>query len=293
MRNYGIWAGLGASAIWGGMYVVSKVVLEVIPPFTLITIRLILGILTLWLIVARRGGLHITRKQTLQVIGVGWMGYGVSIGFQFVGTKLSNASNGALITSTAPVFILLFAAWLLRERITLQRLLALGASSLGVLVVIDPRSAQLSPEMFWGNLSLVAAAVTWALFSVLVRLVTRDLEALPMSLVAFLGGFLVSVPAGAWELSTMGIGEITWGVVAGVLFLGVISTALAMYLWNVAFATLEASVASLTLFAQPVVGAGLGAIFLGERLTPLFLLGGALITAGLWLATWEKKPRLA
>ncbi|MDD5467240.1 MAG: DMT family transporter [Anaerolineales bacterium] len=293
IRRFGIWAGLGASAIWGGMYVVSKVVLEVIPPFSLITMRLILGVLTLWIIVSLRGGLHFRRKQALQVIGVGWLGYGVSIGFQFVGTKLSTASNGALITSATPAFILLFAAWLLRERITLQRVIALGASSLGVLVVIDPRSAHLSPEMFWGNISLVAAAVTWALYSVLVRLVTRDLEALPVSLVAFLGGFLVSVPAGAWELSATGIGEITWGVVAGVLFLGIISTALAMYLWNVAFATLEASVASLTLFAQPVVGAGLGAIFLGERLTPLFLLGGALIGFGLWLATWERKPQIA
>jgi drug/metabolite transporter (DMT)-like permease len=67
----------------------------------------------------------------------------------------------------------------------------------------------------------------------------------------------------------------------------VISTALAMYLWNNAFAKLEAGVASLTFFAQPVVGAGLGALLLGEQLTPLFLLGGALIGMGLWLASRE------
>jgi drug/metabolite transporter (DMT)-like permease len=111
--------------------------------------------------------------------------------------------------------------------------------------------------------------------------------------VAFFGGFLVTIPAGAWEISTSGMGQITFGVLLGVLYLGIISTALAMYLWNNAFAILEAGVASLTLFAQPVVGAGLGALLLGERLTPLFLIGGVLIGVGMWLATSEKSPDIA
>jgi drug/metabolite transporter (DMT)-like permease len=44
---FGILCGLGAASIWGGMYVVSKVVLEIIPPFTLVSLRLLLGIITL------------------------------------------------------------------------------------------------------------------------------------------------------------------------------------------------------------------------------------------------------
>jgi drug/metabolite transporter (DMT)-like permease len=58
-----------------------------------------------------------------------------------------------------------------------------------------------------------------------------------------------------------------------------------MFLWNYAFATLEAGVASLTFFAQPVVGAALGTTFLGEKLTPLFFLGAGLIGLGLWLSS--------
>jgi drug/metabolite transporter (DMT)-like permease len=269
------------------MYVVSKVVLEVIPPFALITLRLLLGIGVLGIIVLLQGGTGFTREQTLGVVGVGLVGYGISLGFQFIGTKLSTASNGALVTSATPAFVLLFAGWLLGEPVTRRRLLALGVSTLGVLAVIDPRTARLSPDLFWGNLSLVAAALTWALYSVLIRKVTRDLDTVPVSLVAFFGGLLIVVPAGAWEVSAQGIGSITPGIIAGVLFLGIISTALAMYLWNNAFATLEAGVASLTFFAQPVVGAGLGALFLGERLTPLFLIGGVLIGFGLWIASRE------
>lgn len=284
MKHLGIISGIAASAIWGGMYVVSKVVLEVIPPFALLSLRLLLGTLTLWGIVAFTGGIGFTRKQMLQVLGVGWVGYGISLGFQFVGTKLSTASNGSLVTSTTPAFIILFAALILGEKITRHQLIALGVSTLGVLAVIDPRSAQISPDLFLGNLSLVAAAITWALYSVLIRKVTRDLDTLRVSLVAFWGGMIITLPAAGWEISRSGVGEITPGIIWGILFLGIVSTALAMYLWNTAFATLEAGVASLTFFAQPVVGAGLGALFLGEKLTPLFLLGGMLIGIGLWLA---------
>ena len=280
----GILCGLGAAAIWGGMYVVSKVVLDVIPPFSLVTLRLLLGIGVLWGVLAFQGGVGLTRRQWGQALAVGLVGYGVSLGFQFIGTRLSTASNGALVTSATPAFVLLFAAWLLGERITRPRLLALALATLGVVAVIDPRTARLSPDLFWGNLSLVAAALTWALYSVLVRKATRGMKVLPATMVFFIGGLFITLPGAAIELQRITVGEITAGVVAGVLYLGVISTALAMYLWNRAFAELEAGVASLTFFAQPVVGAALGALFLREQLSLLFLLGGALIGLGLWLA---------
>ncbi|MGE5073832.1 MAG: DMT family transporter [Anaerolineae bacterium] len=283
----GILSGLAAASIWGAMYVVSKVVLDVIPPFTLIFTRLVLGGLALWLLLALRGGLHVSARQFWQVFAVGLVGYGVSLGFQFIGTKLSTAANGSLVTSATPAFILLFASLILKERITPRRLIALLISTLGVVAVIDPRSARLEPGLFLGNLSLLAAALTWALYSVLIRLVTRQLDVLTVSLIAFMGGLPVVIPAGLWETSTQGIGQITPGIVAGVLFLGIICTALAMALWNNSFAALDASVASLTFFAQPVVGSLLGWFFLKESITPLFILGGLLIAAGLVVASRE------
>lgn len=285
----GLLCGLGAASIWGGMYVVSKVVLEIIPPFTLVAIRLLLGAMTLAIVLFVRGFPNISRKQFLQVIGVGFVGYGVSLSLQFLGTKLSTAANGSLVTSATPAFVLLFAWMLLKETITPLRTVSLVLATLGVIAVIDPRSAQLNPELFLGNLSLIGAAITWALYSVLVRKTTKNLDVLPFSLIAFLGGLPITMPAGAWEAATLGIGEITPGVIGGILFLGVISTALAMVLWNTAFALVDASLASLTFFAQPVVGTLLGWLFLGEQITPLFLLGGFLIGLGLVLSTREKQ----
>jgi drug/metabolite transporter (DMT)-like permease len=283
----GLLCGFGAASIWGGMYVVSKIVLEIIPPFTLVTLRLLLGALTLTIILLVRGLPSISRKQVYQVLGVGFIGYGISLSLQFWGTKLSTAANGSLVTSATPAFVLLFAWMLLGEKITGRRLLALLLATLGVVTVIDPRSAQLDPDLFLGNLFLIGAAITWALYSVLVRKVTQSTDVLLFSLIAFLGGLPVSIPASAWELNKVQIGTITPGVVGGVLFLGIISTALAMVLWNSAFALVSAGLASLTFFAQPVVGTLLGWFFLGESITPLFILGGILIGAGIIISSRE------
>ena len=284
---YGFLCGLGAASIWGGMYVVSKVVLEIIPPFTLVAMRLLLGIITLAIVIVLHGGLKITRTRLLQVFGVGFVGYGISLSLQFLGTKLSTAANGSLVTSATPAFVLLFAWILLSERITTRKFAALLLATLGVVAVIDPRSAQLNPNLFFGNILLLGAAVTWALYSVLVRKVTQNLDVLPFSLIAFVGGLPVAIPAGAWELAKVGVGTISLGVVGGVLFLGIISTALAMILWNTAFTILDAGTASLTFFAQPVVGTLLGWFVLGEKITPLFLLGGVLIGIGILISAKE------
>ena len=281
----GIICGLSAASIWGGMYVVSKVVLEVIPPFALLTIRLVLGILALGIVIVLRTKVSMTAKQVWQIFLVGVVGYGISLGFQFVGTKLSTASNGSLVTSATPAFILLFAPFLLGEKTTPRRVIALLISTLGVIAVIDPRTAELSPSLFWGNISLLAAALTWALYSVLVRKTAQVTDVITSTAIMLAGGLPSGILFSVWEIKTQGIGIITPGIIGGILFLGIISTAVAMFLWNFAFAELPAAVASLTFFAQPVVGSVLGAVFLGEKITPLFLVGGLLIAIGLVIAS--------
>jgi drug/metabolite transporter (DMT)-like permease len=88
-------------------------------------------------------------------------------------------------------------------------------------------------------------------------------------------------------LSFQGIGVVSAGIIGGILFLGIISTAIAMFMWNYAFAELPAAVASLTFFAQPVVGTLLGWFFLSEKITPLFVLGGVLIGIGILISSRE------
>lgn len=281
----GIFSGLTAAAIWGGMYVVSKVVLEVIPPFSLLLLRLILGFAALGIVIMFRGGFSINKNQFWSFFGVGMIGYGVSLGFQFVGTKLSTAANGSLVTSATPALVIPFALLFLKETITKRRLAAIILASAGVLAVIDPRNAQMTSNLFLGNISLLCAAITWALYSVLVRKVSSNSDILQASAIMLLGGLPITIPAAIWEMTFNTIGQITIPIIGGILFLGFISTAIAMFLWNYAFAKLPASVASLTFFAQPVVGSLLGWYFLSEKITPLFIAGGVLIGIGIMISS--------
>jgi drug/metabolite transporter (DMT)-like permease len=276
--------GIAAASIWGGMYVVSDEVLRAIPPFTLLTIRIVIGATILAAILARNGSLRLPARDMLKLFGVGLVGYGVSLGAQFVGTDLSNAVNGAVVTSASPAFILLFAWLILREPLSLTRIGAVVLASIGVLIVVDVSKIDLGSEMFRGNLILAVAAITWGLYSVLVRRVSASYSTLVISFYALAGGLFIALPASAIELTTKSVAPLTFELILGILYLGVISTALAMVLWNRAFALVEAGVASLFFFAQPLVGVLLGTVILRQPITPQLLIGGALIIGGVLLS---------
>ena len=65
----GLVAGLLAATIWGGMYVVSKVVLESVPPFVLLSLRLLLGFAALLIWQLKNGGLP---RLALIHTTIGW-----------------------------------------------------------------------------------------------------------------------------------------------------------------------------------------------------------------------------
>lgn len=293
----GVIYGASAAAIWGGMYVVSDVILEVIPPFTLLLLRLVLGILSLSIFIFGKPLPQLSRRAWKDILAVGLVGYGMSLGAQFVGTDLSTAVNGAVVTSATPAFVILFAVLILHEKLTLQRLLAVVLASVGVFVIIDFSQASFSSDTFVGNLFLSVAALTWGLYSVLIRWVSSkypQVDTLFITLVSFIGGFLLVLPASMLELTqkTVALSDITIGIILGILFLGIVSTAVAMWLWNRAFVLLDASSASVLFFVQPISGAFLGWLFLGQKLTLNIWIGGLLIALGVLLSITRKKTKL-
>lgn len=282
----GLAAGLGAAAIWGAMFVVTKAVLPVVPPFTLLTFRLVLGALALgglWLarrVGAKPVGQRVSAKTWLAVVGAGFVGYGISLGFQFAGTALGTASNASLVTCATPAFVAVFAAPLLKERLRARSWGALALATAGVLAVLAPDLTRFDTGNA-ANLLLVAAALTWALYTVLTARAARGTDLVVASLAGFLGGLPVSIPGMFIELSAHPLGVLDGGIIAGILFLGLVSTALAMLLWNYAFQALPASAAGLTFFAQPVTGTLLATVFLGEAPPLMFYLGAVLIATAL------------
>jgi len=85
----------------------------------------------------------------------------------------------------------------------------------------------------------------------------------------------------------------TPGAVGAVLYLGLGATALAWFLWYRGIAQMEAGVASIYFFAQPVVGGLLAGIFLHEALPTAFWLGGLVLAAGILVVAWAPSGKSA
>ena len=277
-----------AASIWGGMYVISKYVLDYVPPFTLVWLRYAVAFFVLWVILrVQRIPIPKEKQDWKFILWIGMIGYVISISLQFVGTKWSDAHTASLITSATPAFIVLFARWMLHEIITWRKLFALLLATAGVVVVVGLGGGE--GTSFAGNILLVGAALTWALLSVLVKIASVRLPVLVITTYAIFVALIGTTPMMMWELRQTLYMSLSLSVVLGILYLGIVSTAGAFFLWNKGMEMMDAGIGSLFFFFQPLVGSVFGWLFLREQLNIPFWIGGAFIIAGVVIAVLEKK----
>lgn len=275
-----------AASIWGGMYVVSKIVLESVSPLALVWLRYVVGLVALIIVaIITRQSWRIRRQDIPLVVIIGVTGYTVSVWTQFLGTKLSSAQMGAIITSATPAFMVVFGRWILSERITLRRAVSVGLATIGVLMIVGIGGLSYSYEL--GGLILFVAALTWALMSVLVKRIPGKYSQLVVTTYGILVATIVITPIGIRQLNGLA-GILSHPVIlGGVLYLGIVSTAGAFFLWNKGLQMVDAASGGLYFFFQPLVGTFLGWLVLGEQVTLTFWVGAALILAGVLLVVRE------
>ncbi|MDA1762957.1 DMT family transporter [Bacillus cereus] len=281
-----------AASIWGGMYVVSKYVLDFIPPLTLVWLRFIIAFVVLYFILKlaekkQKKKVTIRKKDWLLFAWIGFIGYFISITCQFIGTKLSDAHTGSLVTSATPAFMVIFAALILKEKLTTRRLLSTIIATIGVIIVIG-WDIEIG-SYFIGTIILVGAAITWALLSIYVKIASIQFSSLVITTYAIFFSLFFITPFMIWELQAASIGTVNTYVILGVLYLGIVSTAGAFFLWNKGLELMDASIGSLFFFFQPIVGSLLGWLLLNETLNSNFFIGGILIICSVFITTFEKK----
>ena len=281
-----------AASIWGGMYVVSKYVLDFIPPLTLVWLRFIVAFVVLYAILKiaekkQKKKITIRKKDWLSFAWIGFIGYFISITCQFIGTKLSDAHTGSLVTSATPAFMVIFAALILKEKLTTRRLFSTIIATIGVIIVIG-WDIEIG-SYFIGTIILVGAAITWALLSIYVKIASARFSSLVITTYAIFFSLFFITPFMIWEFQSNPIEHMNMYVVLGVLYLGIISTAGAFFLWNKGLELMDASIGSLFFFFQPIVGSLLGWLLLNETLNSNFFIGGILIVCSVFITTFEKR----
>lgn len=276
-----------AASIWGGMYVVVKHVVDLVPPLELVWIRYVIAIFALLIIgIVTKQSWRIEKRDLLLIFMIGLIGNTISIITQEVGTMLSTAQMGAIITSTTPAFIVLFARIILKEKITLKKAISIILATIGVTIIVG--NADIDPSLQLGGVSLLIAALTWALMSVLIKRIPRQYSQIVVTFYTTFVAIVLLTPFTISRLPELDVQAMMhpsiWG---GLLYLGVISTACAFLLWNRGLRMVNASSGGLFFFFQPIVGTFLGWLLLGEQIGLSFWIGTILIFIGVLLVIRE------
>jgi drug/metabolite transporter (DMT)-like permease len=276
-----------ANLLYATSYAVTRLALAVVPPATLALARLAVGTLIL-VPVARavpwRG--RPSRLDRQRVAAMGVVGFAGAFALGHWGLARSTATNAALLIAVEPLTLLVLGPLLLGERLTRREQVGAGLAVAGsVLVVVNgvPGITDRIVPHWRGDLLLALSGVAYAAYSLLGRPVLSRQPALPVTAHSMAWGVPAMVPLIALEWSTGQRPVWTPGALLSTLYLGVVITALGYLVWNWALERVPAARAAIFLNLQPVVGAVLGVVLLGEPLTGFTIAGGGLVLTGLVL----------
>lgn len=276
---------------WGSSYLFIKIGVDAgLAPFTLVTLRLLIGLALLAAVVAAAREPLPREARTyghLVVLGL------VSVALPFFlitwAEQRVDSALAATLTAPVPLFVIPIAALMLRnEAITLSKVAGVCIGLVGVVVLVGFDPAQLGRTDLTPQLALLAAAVSYALGGVYARRFVHGLRPMiPALFQVFFAMLMSGVAALAFEgpLGTIGTLPIEgWLAVA---WLGLLGSGLAYLLFYRLLGRWGPTRISLVAYTLPVWGITLGWLFLGEQINQGLLLGTGLVIAGIALVNLE------
>src|SRR6478609_1414752 len=271
-----------ANVVFGTTFVATKPMLDRIPPLTIATGRFAIALLVLMPFLLRSGRRpNLGRTSAL----LGFVGVFLTFFSQNLGLEMTSATNGALIHGGIPVLTMLFAGPVLAERLNASRLTGVIISLLGVgTVILCANGAKVNLSLAGDSLILLSAAAM-ASYLIIGRHAFSGEDTLEIVAGITCYGLLFLIPASGVEIVTRGIERPTNGDLACWIYLGVMASALALFLESVGLRHLEAGQVGLFANLSPLVGIIVAALFLGESISIFQIGGGALILGGVWFAS--------
>ncbi|HYI21744.1 MAG TPA: EamA family transporter [Candidatus Limnocylindrales bacterium] len=286
---------LAMGVMWGSSYLFIKIGVETITPFTLIALRLAIGAALLGAVVlylrarlprdARMYG-HLLVMSIINIV----------IPFALITwAELTVPSSlAAVLTGTVPLFVIVIAAFFLRdEPITANRLIGLLVGFAGVVVLTNPSGFGADGTAI-AQLAILGAALSYAIGGVYAR---RFVSGLPPIIPAFMQVVLAFAISGTLALlfeqpfglaySAAAIGSLLW--------LGVLGSGVVYLIYFRLLRTWGATRTSLVAYVMPVVGIILGVAVAGETIDARIISGTVLVIAGVALVNsrYGRRPLFA
>jgi drug/metabolite transporter (DMT)-like permease len=282
-------------ALWSSNYIIARASEGVIAPHALALGRwlLALALLLPLSLAALVAGWPQWRHEWKQLLLLGALGMWICGAFVYIGAHTTSATNIGLIYAATPVAIAFVSARLLRERQHAGQRAGMVLALAGVLFVIakgDPGNL-LAVRFTVGDLWILAAAVAWVAYTVLLQRWPSALGPTPRLAAITCGGVLVLLPFTALEALVqpgppLGARALLLIVLAGLLP-GFMSYQAYAYMLR----ELGAARSSLVMYLAPVYAAFTAWALLGEAPSGYHAVGAALILPAIWLATRKPAPR--
>ncbi len=281
-----------AMVFWGASFVATKVALETFTVSGLIFIRFgFSALLFIGVKVFFRSKKPFTVTAHFKLFVMALFDPGLFYYLQTWGLKYTTASKASLIIATVPVAVLIFARLLLGERIRPAAVIGVvfSLTGIGMIVYADPAFQWCMNSQFYGDLLMLGAMVSAALYIVAARDLGRIYSAWDITATQILYGALFYAPFFFMDPSGSTPGNLSLPSIIAVFYLVVFATFLGFLFNNYGLTQIQASRASVFMNGIPVSATITAWVILDERLTGLQMIGAAMVLSGVWMANRRKK----
>jgi drug/metabolite transporter (DMT)-like permease len=276
--------------MWSGNSIVARAMHEEVPPFALAFMRWggasLIALPFAWRKIVNDRAL--IRRHWLVILMLGVVGVGSFNGFMYSGLQYTTAANSLLVQAAIPALVLLLDFLLFRTRPRLAQIAGCMFGALGVWIIIfraDP-AAMAGLHFNRGDALVMCGVSLWALYTVMLRL-RPAIDGLSFLAITIVIGALTMGPFAAVELQTRAI-HFTPGVFAGIAYVIIFPSLIAYFMFNKAVAEIGAGDAGQVINLQPLFGALLASLILGEPIHAYHIVGMALILLGIGLPLFSR-----
>jgi drug/metabolite transporter (DMT)-like permease len=254
-------------------------------PFAINLVRVGISSILLWILFFFKPvKMGIQKKDVGRFVLCALMGVAINQLLFVKGLSLTYPIHASLLMLSTPILITVIAAFILKEKLTVIKILGLILGIAGaVILVTSKEKTGNAKEVLYGDIMILLNAIAYTIYFVLVKPLMKTYNPIAIIRTIFSIGFFMMLPF-CWqefrEVSWSSYTPLAWLNMSIIVLLG---TFLA-YLFNVyGIKILGASMAGTYIYSQPVFAATIAIFFLGESITVTRLLAAACIFGGVYL----------
>ena len=285
---------LAANIIYGLNYSIAKAVMpDHIKPFALVSVRSISAAALFWISSLFIPKEPVNRKDLLFLFGCSFFGVVINQTLFLVGLNMTTPVNSSIILSTNPIFAFVFAALILKERITFLKGTGLAIGLLGVLLLILQNGMpDLTSSTFLGDVFSMINTISWAFYTVIIKKMLEKYHPVTVMKWTFLFGMLTNIPAGYHQWSTMDWSSIPLIAWLQIGFVIVGATYLGYLLITFGLRRLSPTIVSTYTYTQPIIAAYLATLMGQDHIDLVMVISALLIFTGVFVVSFQKKNSL-